>query len=238
MLPNRTAIAFCALLLCALACPSAAEATLITYFNFNQYDASTHGNDFTNTEVGGSGQESQIRLFNGDGTPWQTADLSDGSGTDENEIGNENPNRAISLDNAGSHDSGYLQLDFDATGYGDIELSFAIRSPTPGNAVFEVQYAINGNPYQSLSTGNVIESSYSVKLQDLQNASMASVRLIFTGAANNNSTLIDNLQVNSGAAVPEAPALAMMMTALLLFAGVAYWRRHRVADAPRQVSAA
>jgi hypothetical protein len=239
MLPNRTAIALCALSLCALALPSAAEATLITYFNFNQYDAPTHGNDFTNTQVGGSGDESRIRLFNSDGTPWQTADLSDGSGTNLNEVGSESPNRALSLDNAGLHDLGYLQLDFDATGYGDIDLSFAIRAATPGNAEFDILSSTDGWMSHTIeSMNNPIGSSYSVTLEELQNASTASVRLVFSGATNDNSTLIDNLQIN-GTGVPEAPAVAMMGVAVLLFGGVAYRRRRAGAgqSVPAQVLA-
>jgi hypothetical protein len=229
MLPNRTAIAFCALTLSALALPSAAQATLITYFNFNGYD----GNSSTINADSGSGV---ITLQTAAEDPWPADRLDATTGTELNRVGTDPAGTALGLQ---KENNGTLTIGFSSAGYDNLELSFAARDPGSSfdSLALSYEYSINGDDWMTIGdpvSPNI--NQYSIVTFDLSevaalnNQASLFLRLTFTGANPNANTYlsIDNLQIN-GTGVPEAQSLAMAGVAVLLFGGVAYRRRRAAA---------
>jgi hypothetical protein len=226
MLPNRTAIALCALSLCALAPPSAADAALVTYFSFDTYD----GNATTISPADlGTGS---LTLAG-----WDSDKLGVAAGSDATA---ESPppmtgNKAISLGKLPSSTPATITInDVSTLGSADMQLSFETKSSNGTYQSVEVQYSLNGGALVDIETEvldpsdpnrwktNVISLDQILAINNHPNVS---VQLFFTGgsAGGGSDLLLDNLKIQAMSAVPEPHSLAMAAMALL-FAGLHWWR--------------
>src|SRR5690606_23291731 len=229
MLPNRTAIALCALSLCALALPSAAEAALVTYFSFDTYDGNA-------TTISPADLGTGSLTLGG----WDSGDLGFGPGSDATA---ELPppmteNRAISLGKLNSNTPATITInDVSTLGYADMQLSFETKSSNGTYQNVGVRYSINGGALVDIDT-EVFDPSdpnswktYLVPLAQvlaINNKPNVSIQLFFTGGppGGGSDLLLDNLKIQSMSAVPEPHSLAMAVMALV-FASLCWWWRTR-----------
>jgi len=229
MLPNRTAIALCALSLCALALPSAAEAALVTYFSFDTYDGNA-------TTISPADLGTGSLTLGG----WDSGDLGFGPGSDATA---ELPppmteNRAISLGKLNSNTPATITInDVSTLGYADMQLSFETKSSNGTYQNVGVRYSINGGALVDIDTEVFDPSdpnSWKTNLVPLaqvlaiNNKPNVSIQLFFTGGppGGGSDLLLDNLKIQSMSAVPEPHSLAMAVMALV-FASLCWWWRTR-----------
>jgi hypothetical protein len=234
MLPKRTAVSVCAICLCALALPTAAEATLVTRFHFNGY-AGGLGVIPANSSTGG------ITLSNIAATGVTAVD-----GTELNRVGTDAAGKAVSLNNNGGNPTN-VEIEFNSQGYSNLALSFAAQGSNSTYNIATVQYfdfvsnsymtAAPPNSFDPATGGNWNVISFDLShVTGLNNHETARLRLILSGNNENpgQRLFIDNLQIN-GASTPEPAGLAMMGLAGLAFAGAGY-RTRRGRNRSRQTA--
>lgn len=221
-------------LLCVLClAPCAAEAALVTHYNFNAYDGDA-------TMLAPDSGTGQLTLAG-----WSTAQLAVSSdGTDQNAVEppGTTPNNAIRLANV---NNSTMTLQTSTIGFQDLVLSFVTKGPNSTYDEMSLAYAINGGMFQNF--GTITDPSdpnnYELRSFDLSSVTAlngqadVALRLTFAGANENANTalLLDNLRLDT-ASVPEADSLAMAGLAGLMFAGMALQRFRRRLATPGDVA--
>lgn len=212
--------------ICACAASASAEAALVTHYNFNGYDGNA------STIAASSGGGSLTLEYDAVGapatySPWPASQLSNPGGTTLNAVAGDAAGTALGLGNTGSTTGGRrLTMAFSSLGFTDLQLSYAAGGSNSAYNIADISYSINGMAFQSsgVSFDPSVAGTYKLltqdlsSLSDLNNQSSVLLRLTLSGAGNSNQVLeIDNLRIDGTEAVPEAHALAMAVTALLLF---------------------
>jgi len=199
---------------------SAANASLIAYWNFNTGNTGTPLMEWPGPIAADQGTGSIVM------TGW-TGDTSAFAGSTINVLNADVAGGSLSLVNSTGNTS-YIQANFSMTGLQDLIVTFATRGTSTGYDTGTWSYSTDGSTYTNFGPNTASRvTTYALATVDftgvagLANAASVSLRYTLDGcttASGNNR--IDNLQLNA-TPIPEPATLA------LLGCGALFLRRRR-----------
>jgi len=208
---KKTIVAFAsvAMLVCA---SSAANATLVAYWNFNSFDPATDTTIPADQGVGTvdlSGWGGGVASF---------------AGTTINALGGDPSGGSLSLQGGGTSDpfpgnDTYIEVQFSMAGLMDLEVTFATRGTSTGFDTGQWSYSTDGASFTNFGVNTATRStSFAlaplVGTDGLDNASSAFLRYTLSGAeSSGGNNRIDNLQLNA-TVIPEPAGIVLMMVGL------------------------
>ncbi len=212
----------------ALGLATAAQASLVAYWNFNELSISTA------SVPGSGGVPLTIAANSGSGTlslaGW-AGTVDDFAGTTLNALFGDPAEESLSLISGGPSggpypgNGSYIQLSFSMTGLQSLEISFATRGTSTGFDTGQWSWSTDGITFTNFgpntATRNTTFEVVQFSTSALDNAATAFLRYTLSGATGNSgNNRIDNLQLN---AVPEPAAIAALLGLAAL--GVVLYRR-------------
>lgn len=195
---------------------SATQATLIAYWNFNDFGAPYPATLDADAGVGSG----SISFAGWDGV------VTNFAGSTLNALFDDGAGQALTLASNAGNDS-YIEISFSMVGYQDLEISFDTRGTGTGYDEGQWSWSTDGSNFtdfgpNTASRSTTFATAGPFGTSALDDAATAFLRYTLDGAtttAGNNR--IDNLQLNA-TLIPEPGTLGLMALGLL---GVAYRRR-------------
>lgn len=211
---KSTSIAFGIIILSSFVYSANADAELIAYWNFNSFDG-------TGTQISATQGTGTINLSSWNGG------IDDADGTTMNALNSDPKGKALQLlqENGSGNDS-FIQIEFSMTGQQNLNLSFATRGSSKGFNNGQWAFSTDGTNFTNFGNNTAKRVGWgqpaSLNTNGLDNAASAFLRYTLSGAEKNGeSNRIDNLQLNASA-IPEPTSLVLFGAALVTF-----WPRRR-----------
>jgi hypothetical protein len=224
---SRIGIIAAIAIMAAFAAPAASAQSLLTYFNFNDAGVA-NGQDATAAALASDAPGAQNSTIT---TNFGAGDVNVAGGSTLNQASGDGTGagQSLSMADAENNNGNWIQFSVSTVSFTDLMLSFAARSTTTGFTGITLSYSTDGTNFTSFSTyTSPTDSNFHLATFDLSsvsaidNQSSVTLRLTFTGATDNGSTNLDNIQVT---AVPEP---ATVLGGLLGVAGLCFHQRRRI----------
>jgi hypothetical protein len=243
-----------ALILTGFIVPRANASQLIDYFNFEDGTLPGHGNDTGTVDInadavpgtpgvpaadvntGGGNQFTMLTIIgpNSEDHTGTTLNRSTTAVAPTNDQDTATVGQALVFTRAGGNQGSGVCFDANTAGLTDLALSFAIDNS--GNGYTNVDLTVNGVSTTLLAGQTLTTSPNQLITFDSSNSTINSVAndgivtfcIVFTGGQSNGAngqTVIDNIQLTAGPAVPEP---ATVGGGLLGVVGLCWFQRRRI----------